>query len=93
MEPEETEKDLELSVRRNTYMVNQEKLKELDSHWKDVMDLAQKYGFIAQAAGGTAILLTHKNQLEADGEEKYLYRQRSLFEIDMKAEEGDGRYR
>lgn len=33
-------------------MVNQEKLKELDSHWKDVMDLAQKYGFIAQAAGG-----------------------------------------
>lgn len=64
-------------------MVNIEKLKELDSHWKDVMDLEQQYGFIGQAAGGTAILLTHKNKLETDGEEKYLYRQRSMFGIDM----------
>ncbi len=44
-------------------MVNQEKMKELDSHWKEVMDLAWQYGFIAQAYGGMAILLTHKNQL------------------------------
>lgn len=64
-------------------MVDQEKMNELDSHWKEVMDLAQQYGFIGQAAGGTAILLTHKNQLEADGEEKYIYRQRSLFGIKM----------
>ena len=64
-------------------MVDIEKVKELDSHWKDVMDLAQQYGFIGQAAGGTAILLTHQNQLDADGEEKYLLRQRSMFGIDM----------
>ncbi len=66
-------------------MINREKLKELDSHWKEVMDMAEKYGFIAQAAGGTAILLTHRNQLETDGEEKYIYRQKSMFEIDMEA--------
>ncbi len=47
------------------------------------MDLAEKYGFIGQAIGGTAVLLTHKNQLEADGEEKYLRRQRSLFKLEM----------
>lgn len=28
-------------------------------------------------------MLTHKNQLEADGEEMYLRRQRSLFNLDM----------
>lgn len=71
-------------------MVNKEKMREFDSHWKEVMDLAQKYGFIAQAYGGSAILLTHKTQLEADGEEKYLFRQRSMFGIDMgKENEGD----
>lgn len=64
-------------------MVNQEKLKEMDSHWTEVMKLAEKYGFIGQAAGGTAVLLTHKNQLECDGEEKYIRRQKSLFKIDM----------
>lgn len=58
----------------------------LDSHWNEVMDLAEQYGFIGQATGGTAILLTHKNQLEAYKEEKYIYRQRSLFGIEM----GDG---
>lgn len=67
-------------------MVNQEKLREMDSHWKEVMDLAEKYGFICQAVGGTAILLTHKNQLKADGEEKYIRRQRDLFKLDMKEE-------
>lgn len=66
-------------------MIDQKKFKELDSHWKEVMDLAEKYGFIGQAYGGAAILLTHKNQLEADGEETYIYRQRSMFEIDMEA--------
>lgn len=49
------------------------------------MDLAQKYGFIGQAYGGEAVLLTHKNQLEADGEETYIYRQKSMFELDMEA--------
>lgn len=71
-------------------MVDTEKAKELDSHWKEVMDLAQQYGFIGRAYGGTAILMTHKNQLDADGEEKYLLRQRSMFRIDMgKNDESD----
>ena len=63
-------------------MVNQEKPRELDSHWNEVMDLAGQYGFIGQAAGGTAILLTHKNQLESGGEEGYLCRQKEMFGID-----------
>lgn len=66
--------------------VNQKKIKELDSHWKEVMNLAEQYGFVGQAFGGTAILLTHKNQLEADGEEKYIYRQKNMFGIDVKAD-------
>lgn len=70
-------------------MVNKEKMEEMDSHWQEVMDLAEKYGFIGQAARGTAILLTHKNQLEADGEEQYIYRQRSLFGMEMEEYESD----
>lgn len=66
-------------------MVNQEKMKELDSHWKEVMDLAMEYGFICQAYGGTAILATHKNQLEEWGEEKYLYQQKEMHRNDMEA--------
>lgn len=73
------------SKQRSAKMINEKKLKELDSHWKEVMDLAQKYGFIGQAYGGTAVLLTHKNQLEMYGKETYIYRQRSMFEIDMEA--------
>lgn len=68
-------------------VVNQEKVRELDSHWKEVMDLAEQYGFIGQAFSGTAILLTHQNQLEADGEEKYIHRQKNMFGIDMKVGE------
>lgn len=64
-------------------MVNKEKIKELDSHWKEVMDLAEKYGYICQAFAGTATLATHKNQLEAFEEDEYLYRQKELFHIDM----------
>lgn len=67
--------------------VNQEKLKELDSHWEEVMKLAEQYGFINYAFGGSAILLTHKNQLEANGEEKYILRQKSMFGIDMEGEQ------
>lgn len=64
-------------------MVDDEKMKELDCHWKEVMDLAQQYGFIGYAYGGTSILLTHENQLKKDGEEKYLFRQHSMFGINM----------
>lgn len=70
-------------------MVNMEKLKELDSHWQDVMDLAVKYGFIMQAYGGTAILATHKNQLDEWGEEKYLHRQKQMHRNDMEAHDND----
>ena len=59
------------------------KIEELDSHWKEVMDLAVKYGFVRQAAAGTAVLLTHKNQLEAEGEEKYIYLQKGMHGIDI----------
>ena len=34
-------------------------------HWQEVMDLAQKYGFIIQAYGGVAVLATHEEQKEA----------------------------
>lgn len=45
---------------------------EADEHWKDVMELAEKYGFIVQAYDGTAVLVTHHNQLENYGEAEYL---------------------
>ena len=41
-------------------------------HWKAVVELAERYGFIAQAYGGTALLLTHRVQLEQYGERGYL---------------------
>lgn len=46
--------------------------KEADEHWEEVMELAEKYGFILQAYGGTALLATHHNQLESYGEPEYL---------------------
>jgi hypothetical protein len=49
------------------------------------MTLAEKYGFILQAYGGTATLATHKNQREALGDEKYLDRQKAAFRRDMLA--------
>jgi len=33
-------------------------------NWKQVMELAKKYGFIVQAYGGTAILMCHEEQKE-----------------------------
>jgi len=63
--------------------VNMDKLKELDGHWNDVMELAVRYGFITQAYGGTATLATHKNQLEAYRAENYIKRQREMHRIDM----------
>lgn len=63
--------------------VNDRKLKEFDSHWNEVMDLAKKYGFIIGAYGGAATLATHENQLEAFGEEDYIRKQRELHGFDM----------
>lgn len=45
---------------------------EADRHWQEIMELAEKYGFILQAYGGTAMLATHKSQIDACGEAKYL---------------------
>ena len=53
------------------------------------MGLAAQYGFVVQAYGGTVTLLTHKNQLEAVGEEQYIKRQRAMNCIDMEAPEPD----
>lgn len=70
--------------------INEGKLKELDSHWNEVVSLAVQYGFVVQAYGGTVTLLTHKNQLEAVGEKAYIARQRCMNYIDMEAEaDGD----
>lgn len=46
--------------------------RDADVHWEEVMELAEKYGFILQAYGGTALLATHRNQLESYGEPEYL---------------------
>ena len=60
-------------------MIDDNNIKELDSHWNEVMELAKSYGFICQGFGGTATLATHKNQIEAFGEEQYARRQREMF--------------
>ena len=67
--------------------VNKDKLKELDGHWNEVVGLAAQYGFVVQAYGGAVTLLTHKNPLEAGGEEQYIKRQREMTCIDMEAPE------
>lgn len=65
--------------------VNEDKLKELDGHWREIMNLAEQYGFIVQAYGGTATLATHAVQRETFGEEQYLYRQKAMFGNYMEA--------
>ena len=45
---------------------------QADQHWSEIMALAEQYGFIIQAYGGTAVLVTHANQLKEYGEEEYL---------------------
>lgn len=66
--------------------INKYKMAELDSHWKEVMGLAVKYGFIVQAYGGTATLATHENQLEALRAENYIQRQRGMNGINMQVD-------
>ena len=43
-----------------------------DQHWSEVMDAAKRYGFVAQAYGGTALLLAPRVQLGEYGEGGYL---------------------
>ena len=45
---------------------------EADRHWREVMALAEQYGFILTACGGTAVLSTHRSQLEELSEVEYL---------------------
>ena len=42
-----------------------------DKKWDEVMEVAKTNGFIVQAFGGTATLITNKNQIEHYGYEKY----------------------
>lgn len=53
------------------------KLEELDSHWQEVMELAEKYGFIVQSFGGTATLATHMEYIEQLGTDKAAQRLRT----------------
>ena len=47
-----------------------------DCAWSAVMKLAEQHGFILQAAGGTALLSTQKNQIKYKGVLEYLQIQR-----------------
>ena len=42
-------------------------LNGLDSHWEEVMRLAEAYGFIMQSYGGVATLATNAEYLKANG--------------------------
>ena len=41
-----------------------------DSHWEEVMKLAEGYGFIVNAFGGVATLATNEQQCEQTGYER-----------------------
>lgn len=49
----------------------EELAKDNDQHWDEVMALAKKYGFIAMATAGTAMLVTNRNQIENYGYKEY----------------------
>lgn len=38
--------------------------REHDTHWEEVIQLAEKYGFVRQAYGGAAILVTHEDMTD-----------------------------
>lgn len=58
------------------------KLAELDSHWQEVVELAEKYGFIVQSFGGTATLATHTEYIEQLGTDKAARRLR-MCDVEM----------
>lgn len=45
--------------------------KKHDEKWEEVMKLAQENGFIIQACGGTAVLVSNRNQIEHYGLEHF----------------------
>lgn len=64
-------------------IIDKEIMKKTDSHWSEVMKLAEKYGFIAQAYAGTATLATHEVLLDALGEEEHLKRLRGRDQVHL----------
>lgn len=58
-------------------------VKEQDKHWDEVMKLAEKYGFIIQAYGGTATLCTHKTYIEELGEEEYIKHINNMYGVNF----------
>lgn len=52
------------------------KLRQLDCHWREVMELAERYGFIVQSYGGIATLSTHTEYIDQLGAEKAAQRLR-----------------
>lgn len=54
-------------------------LERLDDHWREVMKLAERYGFIIDSFGGVATLCVHRecvNQCGVENEAKRLRAQR-----------------
>jgi hypothetical protein len=51
-------------------------IEDFDSHWTEVMRLAERYGFISQAYGGAAIVTTNHAYLEANGPQELARRLR-----------------
>lgn len=58
-------------------------VKEQDEHWEQVMKLAEKYGFIISAFGGTATLCCHKVYIEEFGEEEYIKHMKNMYGIEF----------
>lgn len=52
-------------------------LERLDSHWREVMKLAERYGFIVSAHGGVATICTHLEFVEQLGIEREASRLRT----------------
>jgi hypothetical protein len=63
--------------------VNEKKVKEMDSHWNDVMNLAEQYGFIGLSYGGVTILVTHESQRKMWGDGEYIRRQWEMHRNEM----------
>lgn len=49
----------------------EELAKKHDEKWDELMAIAKENGFVVQAFGGTATMITNKNQIENYGYEEY----------------------
>jgi len=63
-------------------------IEERDKGWPEVMALAKRYGFITFAYGGVAMLATNAEQLKANGEKDFLFKQGQLYEGGFFREDG-----